>query len=199
MKKLVITAMLLSSMAAFAENGGTTYKNGMIQQQSGMMQQQNQMMQQSKTGMGYNAMQQTAALSPEQKIQLEELHLKYLNKVQDDMLKIRELNLELEKELLAESVDTKKIDKLIDKKAQLQAKIEKNMIDFRIEAKEKIGISISGGMMWGYGQMMGGMNNMNSMHQMMGNMHEMMDDMYEMMGDIDYQRGGVEEKPSTEK
>ena len=45
------------------------------------------------------------------------------------------------------------------------------MIDFKVEAKEKIGISISGGMMWGYGQMMGGMNNMNSMHQMMGNMH----------------------------
>ena len=200
---------------------GTTSKNGMIQQQSGMMQKQNEMMQQSKMGMGYNAMQQTVALSPEQKIQLEELHLKYLNKVQDDMLKIRELNLELEKELLAESIDTKKIDKLIDKKAQLQAKIEKNMIDYKIEAKEKFGISISGGMMLGYGQMMGGMdgmmknmgNMMNGMHQMMGssdqmmgnmdhmmkNMDEMMENMHQMMGDIDHQGERVEEKPNTEK
>jgi len=158
MKKLIVTTMLLTSMLAFSEN--------VSMPTIGMMQQQNM-------NMGTGMMQQMDKLTPEQKIQMEKINLEYQKKNQEYLLRIKQIDLKIETEMLAEKIDTKKIGSLIDKKVSLQSRIQKNMINHRIDIKKKFGINIMQGMMQGSN------NNMN-MNQMTSNMNQMMNDMNQM-------------------
>ena len=58
------------------------------------------------------------------------------------MLDIKEIDIQIKKDMLNESVDTKKIVRLIDRKSILLADKEKEMLKFKIEAKEKFGIKM---------------------------------------------------------
>ncbi len=167
MKKLIVIAALSFSMVAFAKNHGLDSKPGMMKQtnmKAGMTQQMNQ-------------------LNPDQQLQLEKLQLKYQNKNQEYMLMIKKVDLEIEKEMSAEKVDTKKIGKLVDRRAQIQTKMHRSMINYRLDAKEKFGMDTMGAMMGTSGKMTGNMDQMMSnMNEMMKNMSQMMNNMHEMMG-----------------
>jgi len=159
MKKLIAIGALLVSVSVFAENNPVSSKRPMMQH--GNM----------NTEVG--TMQQMDKITPEQKVQMDKIKLKYQNKNQREMLKLREIGLDIEKEMLAEKIDSKKIEKLIDKKASVNAKIQKNLIDYRIDIKEKFGVNIMSGMMKGSNQMMGNMERMmNSPHKMTKNINQ---------------------------
>ncbi len=127
MKKLLIVAILVTSISAFGEDGSAataTKKNAP-----------------HKMDMS-NSMQNSEKLTPESQIKLEEIRLNYLKKVEEIKLDIKKVELDIDKEMLSEKVDTKKIGKLIDKKTDLQSKMNKNMVNYQIEVKEKLGINL---------------------------------------------------------
>jgi Spy/CpxP family protein refolding chaperone len=161
MKKLIAIGALLVSASVFAENNPVSSKQTMMQH--GNM----------NTEVG--TIQLRDKITPEQKVQIGKIKLKYQKKNQREMLKIREIDIDIEKEMLAEKIDSKKIEKLIDKKASVSSKIQKNLIDYRIYIKEKFGVNIVSGMMKGSNQMMENMDKktMGNMDQMMNSMHKM--------------------------
>lgn len=92
---------------------------------------------------------QVSNLTPEQQTEYNALHTEHKADMQKTMLNIKEIDLKIQKEMLAENPDQKTIDKLIDQKAKFQAEKQKDMLSFKIEAKEKFGIEMMGGMMNG--------------------------------------------------
>jgi len=145
MKKLLIAAILLTSISAFGEDGSVataTQKNTP-----------------HKMDMS-NSMQNTEKLTPEAQIKLEEIRLNYLNKVQEIKLDIKKIELDIDKEMLSEKLDTKKIEKLIDKKTYLQSKLNKNMVNYQIEVKEKLGINLPENMKLDHNKKMNQMSSM---------------------------------------
>jgi hypothetical protein len=96
-----------------------------------------------KSGM----MNQVNNLSPEQKKAYHAIHEKHMAKMKKITLDIKEIDIQIKKEMLNENADSKKINRLIDKKSILLADKEKEMLKFKIEVKEKFGIKMMDGMM----------------------------------------------------
>ncbi len=136
MKKIIAVLALVVSAGVLAQGGtgnGKTRGGHMHNNRGGMM-------------MHYEN------LTPEQQAEFNELHAKHRNDMQRSMLDIREINLKIQKEMLADKPNQKNIDKLVDQKSKLQAQHQKDMLKFRLEMKEKFGIEMMGGM---NGNMMG--------------------------------------------
>lgn len=94
-------------------------------------------------------MNQVVNLTPDQQAAYNDLHNKHRADMQKAMLDIKEINLQIEREMTAEKPNQKNINKLIDQKAAIQAEKGKSMLNFKIEAKEKFGIEMAGKMMNG--------------------------------------------------
>jgi len=94
-------------------------------------------------------MSQITNLTPEHQEEYNELHSQHRAHMHKTMLNIKDIDLKIQKEMLAEKPNQKDINKLIDQKAKLQAEKQKHMLSFKIEAKEKFGIEMMGGMMNG--------------------------------------------------
>ncbi len=92
-------------------------------------------------------MDQISSLSPDKQKEYQSSHKKHMITMKKIMLDIKEIDIQIKKEMLNESVDTKKIVRLIDRKSILLADKEKEMLKFKIEAKEKFGIKMMDGMM----------------------------------------------------
>ncbi len=136
MKKIIAVLALVVSAGALAQGGtgnGMTRGGHMHNNRGGMM-------------INYEN------LTPEQQAEFNELHAKHRNDMQRSMLDIREINLKIQKEMLADKPNQKNIDKLVDQKSKLQAQHQKDMLKFRLEMKEKFGMEMMGGM---NGNMMG--------------------------------------------
>jgi len=132
MKKIVAVLAVVVSAGAFAQTmdhsaHGNINNSGQMNH-GGMMQQMND-------------------LTPEQQAEFNTLHAKQMKEKQKTMLDIKEVNLKIQREMIAENPNQKNIDKLIDQRAKLQAKNQKDMLNFRLEMKEKFGIEMMGGMM----------------------------------------------------
>lgn len=67
------------------------------------------------------------------------------------MLDIKEINLKIQREMTADAPNQKNIDKLIDQRAKLKAQHQKDMLNFRLDMKEKFGIQMGGMMNGGKG------------------------------------------------
>ncbi len=136
MKKIIAVLALVVSAGALAQGGtgnGKT-RGGHMHNNRGVM------------------MMYYENLTPEQQAEFNELHAKHRNDMQRPMLDIKEINLKIQKEMLADKPNQKNIDKLVDQKSKLQAQHQKDMLKFRLEMKEKFGIEIMMGM---NGNMMG--------------------------------------------
>ncbi len=136
MKKLIGILALTTSALAFAQNGNMN--------QTAQMNNTNTMPMQRQMG---GMMQQMNNLSPEQQDEYNELHGKHRAAMQKDMLEMKEINLKIQKEMLAEKPNQRNINRLVDQKSKLQAQKQKDMLKFRLEVKEKFGIEMMGGMM----------------------------------------------------
>lgn len=93
---------------------------------------------------GHRMMTQIENLTPEQQAEYNDLHIQHRSDMQRIMLDIKEVNLKIQREMMAANPNQKNIDKLIDQKAGLQAQRQKDMLNFRIESKERFGIEMGG-------------------------------------------------------
>lgn len=155
MKKIIGILALTLSAAAFAQSDTVDQplQNSNIE---------NMPMQGNMGGM----MQQMNNLTTEQQSEFNELHSKKIKENQKLMLDIQGLNLKIQREMSTDKPNQKKIDKLIDQKTKLQAQQQKDMMNFRIDMKEKFGIDMMGGMMKG---MMSGSKGCQGMDKMGSN------------------------------
>ncbi|ADO84588.1 Spy/CpxP family protein refolding chaperone [Ilyobacter polytropus] len=135
MKKMLIIGILALSATSFANSASvdhSAHNKTEIKSENT-----------KKSGM----MNQINNLSAEQQKEYHAIHEKHMSKTKNIMLDIKEINIQIQKEMLNEKSDSKKIARLIDKKSILQADKEKEMLKFKIEVKEKFGIKMMDGMM----------------------------------------------------
>lgn len=135
MKKLIAVLAVVVSAGAFAQdnsaqqmNQGSPEMNG-----NGMMSKMNQM----------------NILTEAQQKEFNEMKTAQMLKNKKIMLDIKEVNIQIQKEQIAEKPNQRKIGQLIDKKSKLQAQNQKDSLKFNIDVKEKFGIEMMGKMMMG--------------------------------------------------
>ena len=122
MKKMVAIMVLSMSAVSFAHSGSQTNSNV------------------KNTGQQVMRHQQAVVLTPEQQKEFYEMNQEAMKISKSYMIQIRETELDMQKELLKDEPNMKKLDKLINKKAAFKIKREKAMLDYRIQLKEKFGI-----------------------------------------------------------
>ncbi|MCS5422902.1 MULTISPECIES: hypothetical protein [Psychrilyobacter] len=127
MKKLIAVLAVVVSAGAFAQDNSAPKIN---QGASGMQ--------------GNNMMSQMNSLTLEQQKEFNEMKTTQMVKNKKVMLDIKEINIKIQKEQIAEKPNQKKIGQLIDKKSKLQAQQQKDSIKFNIDVKEKFGIEMMG-------------------------------------------------------
>lgn len=164
MKKLIaVLAVVVVSAGAFAQDNSAQQMNqgSPEMNKNGMMSEMNQM----------------NTLTEAQQKEFNEMKTAQMLKNKKIMLDIKGVNIQIQKEQLAEKPNQKKIGQLIDKKSKLQAKNQKDSIKFNIDVKEKFGIEMMGKMMMGDKscKMMCNMKDMKGMKsgKMMENMKNM--------------------------
>lgn len=163
MKKLIAVLAVVVSAGAFAQDNSAQQMN----QGSPEM---------NKNGM-MSEMNQINTLTETQQKEFNEMKTAQMLKNKKIMLDIKEVNIEIQKEQIAEKPNQRKIGQLIDKKSKLQAQNQKDSIKFNIDVKEKFGIEMMGKMMMGDKtcKMMDNMKDMKGMKsgKMMENMKNM--------------------------
>lgn len=122
MKKMVAIMALSMSAVSFAKAGTPVNSNV------------------KNTGQQVMRHQQAVILTPEQQKEFYEMNQEAMKISKSYMIQIRETELDMQKELLKDKPNMKKLDKLINKKAAFKIKREKTMLDYRIQLKEKFGI-----------------------------------------------------------
>lgn len=160
MKKLIAVLAVVVSAGAFAQdNSANTGQQGMEGMQKN------------------NMMNQMNSLTEAQQKEFNEMKTKQMTNQKKTILDIKEVNIQIEKEQLAEKPNQKKINQLIDKKSKFMAQSQKDSLKFKIDVKEKFGIEMTGKMMMGDKscKMMGKMKDMKGMKsgKMMENMKNM--------------------------
>lgn len=132
MKKIIAVLAVVASTGAFAQGYSNYHGNN-----SGRM---------NHNQRGGMIAQQIESLTPEEQREFSELHDQHRDEMRAAMLDIKEINLKIQREMLAETPNQKNINKLIDEKSKLQAKKQKNALNFRLKMKEKFGIEMKGHM-----------------------------------------------------
>ncbi|WP_319370681.1 hypothetical protein [uncultured Ilyobacter sp.] len=135
MKKMLIIGILALSATSFANSASVDHSS----HNKTEIKSENT----EKSGM----MNQINNLSPEQQKEYHAIHEKHMAKTKKNMLDLKEIDIQIQKEMLNEKTDSKKIDRLIDKKSILLADKEKEILKFKIEMKEKFGIKMMDSMM----------------------------------------------------
>ncbi|WP_372713523.1 Spy/CpxP family protein refolding chaperone [Ilyobacter sp.] len=127
MKKTIGILALIISTGAFAQNND--YNNTGDKQTEGRK---------HKMSM----QQEIEKLTPEQQEELRTMQEKNMKENMKIMLSIKEVDIQIKKEMLNEKLNTKKIEQLIDQKSKLHATQEKSMLKFMLEVKSKFGIEL---------------------------------------------------------
>ena len=135
MKKIIAVLAVVVSAGAFAQT-----MDHSAHQNHGSNTQADHSAHQNHGGM----MNQVNNLTPEQQTEYSDLHAEHRSEMQKSMLDIKEINLKIQKEMLAEKPNQKNINKLIDQKSKIQAENQKSMFNFRLEMKEEFGIEMMG-------------------------------------------------------
>lgn len=123
MKKVVVAGMLVVSALTFAANGSGGPMTG-----------------QRRAGIEA----QLAGLTDAQKEELSTMRETHRRKNQELRLNIREVDLKMERELLRDKPSRLAINRLIDEKAKYRVAMEKNRMDYKLDAREKFGIDVGG-------------------------------------------------------
>ncbi|GLI55249.1 hypothetical protein PM10SUCC1_07640 [Propionigenium maris DSM 9537] len=132
MKKIIAVLAVVVSTGAFAQGYSNYHGNN-----SSRM---------NHNHRGSMITQQVENLTPEQQKEFSELHSKHRDRMRAAMLDIKDVNLKIQREMLAETPNQKNINKLIDEKSKLQAKKQKDALNYRMEMKEKFGLEMNGHM-----------------------------------------------------
>lgn len=119
MKKVVVAGMLVVSALTFAANGSGSPVNG-----------------QRRAGIEA----QLAGLTEAQREELQTMREAHRKENQLLRLNMKEADLKMERELLKEKPNRVAVNKLIDEKSKYRVAMEKNRMDFKLDAREKFGI-----------------------------------------------------------
>ncbi len=130
MKKIIAVLAVVASTGAFAQGYSNYHGNN-----SARMNHDHRV-----------TMMQVENLTPEKQKEFSELHSKHRDEMRAAMLNIKEINLKIQREMLAETPNQKNIDRLIDEKSKLQTKKQKDALNFRLEMKETFGVEMNGHM-----------------------------------------------------
>lgn len=128
MKKLIILGMALSSMAFAKGNFNNDNFGGKGSQGQGTPLKEMQI----------------STLTEEQQKELETLRETHKKAMAPLMLSVQEKDLAIKKELIADKVNWTKVEILTKEKAEIEAKMEVQMLKNQIEIKEKFGINLGG-------------------------------------------------------
>ena len=123
MKKLIILGMALSTMA-FAKGNFNNDNFG------------------GKDGQGKEM--QVSTLTEAQQKELATVRETHQKAMAPLMLSIQEKDLAIKKELLADKINWTKVESLTKEKADIEAKMEVQMLKNQVEIKEKFGINVGG-------------------------------------------------------
>ncbi len=123
MKKVVVAGMLVVSALTFAANGSGAPVNG-----------------QRRAGMEA----QLAGLTETQREELGTMRETYRKENQELRLNMKEVDLKMERELLKEKPNRVTVNKLIDEKGKYRVAMEKNRMEYKLDAMEKFGIEMKG-------------------------------------------------------
>lgn len=126
MKKLIVMGLLLSTMAFAKENGNNNFQ-GPEQMKGEPMKEM-----------------QIDTLTEAQKNELKNLREIHKKSTELLVIELKEKDLAIAKELLADKTDWVKIEAIIKEKANVNAKLELQMLKNRVELKEKFGIKFPG-------------------------------------------------------
>jgi len=131
MKKIIAVLALVVSAGAFAQGYSNFHGNNS-----------------SNRGHDHRGVmsQQIETLTQEEQKEFSELQSKHRSQMRAAMLDIKDVNLKIQREMLAETPNQKNINKLIDEKSKLQAEKQKDMLNYRLEMKEKFGLEMNGHM-----------------------------------------------------
>ena len=119
MKKVVVAGMLVVSALTFSANGSGSPVSG-----------------QRRAGIEA----QLAGLTEVQREELQTMREAHRKENQLLRLNMKETDLKMERELLKEKPNRVAINKLIDEKSKYRVAMEKNRMDFKLDAREKFGI-----------------------------------------------------------
>ena len=137
MKKLIAIMAVVISAGAFANghmnNSESNKKN-------------NNHNTHNKGGCKGQMTKQLESLTAEQQEEFNALHKEHMDSMKLVSLNMKEINLQIEKEMLAENPNQTNLNKLIDKKSNLQAEMQKERLSFKLEMKEKYDLDIRGNM-----------------------------------------------------
>lgn len=89
---------------------------------------------------------QLESLTTEQQDEFNALHSEHMDSMKLARLNMKEIDLQIQKEMLAEKPNQTNLNKLIDKKSDLQAEMRKEALNFKLEMKEKYDLDIRGNM-----------------------------------------------------
>ncbi len=121
MKKAVVTGMLVVSALTFSANGSGGPVTG-----------------QRRAGIEA----QLAGLTDAQREELSTMRETHRRKNQEMKLNMREADLKMERELLRDKPNRLAVNRLIDEKAKYRVAMEKNRMDYRLDAREKFGVDV---------------------------------------------------------
>lgn len=131
MKKIIAVLAVVVSAGAFAQGYSNYHGNNGVNRghnHSGVMSQQ------------------IESLTPEEQREFSELQSAHRDDMRAAMLDIKEINLKIQREMLADTPNQKNISRLIDEKTKLQARKQKDALNYRLEMKEKFGLEMRGHM-----------------------------------------------------
>lgn len=100
----------------------------------------------SKGGCKGQMTQQLESLTAEQQEEFKILHEEHMDSMRLTKLNMKEIDLQIQKEMLAENPNQTNLNKLIDKKSNLNAEMQKERLNFKLEMKEKFDLDIRGNM-----------------------------------------------------
>lgn len=121
MKKVVVAGMLVVSALTFAAKGSGGPVNG-----------------HRRAGIET----QLTGLTEAQREELTSMREVHRRENQELRLNMREADLRIERELLKEKPNRVAINRLIDEKSKYRVAMEKNRMDYRLDAREKFGIEM---------------------------------------------------------
>jgi Spy/CpxP family protein refolding chaperone len=122
MKKMVAIMVLSISAVSFAKTG--------MQGNTNM----------GRTGKQTMMQQQMVVLTPEQQKEFYKMNDSHMKQTKSYIIQMRETDLDMQKELLKDKPNIKKLNKLSNKKAAFEMKMEKEKLNYRIQMKEKFGV-----------------------------------------------------------
>lgn len=122
MKKAIAVLMVIAATGAYANNSDYGHKNG--------------------KDLGKHMEKLTASLSESQKDEFDSMKADQRKDLKSFKISMQEVELKIKKELLKDKPSKETLGKLAEDQADIYESMKKDMLEFRVDIKEKFGIDL---------------------------------------------------------